>query len=386
MDGLERAGAMQKAIYAFSGDPITFGHIDIVKRAASAFDQVVVGIGANPDKSYLFNLDERFEMARKSFSTMSNVQVVKFSGLLVDFAYENKIAVIVKGVRNSKDCDYEYNLHLVGESQKLGIDTVILFARPELAHVSSSAVKAVQKEQGIIHEYVPLHVKQKLEARISGQYILGVTGEVGSGKSYISSKFEALGTIMGVQVHNIELDGIGHDILSSLSEPKYLEVRQQIAEAFGKETLSPSGMIDRKVLGEIVFNHPEKLKTLNDIMFMPLLVRLRKELYGKRGLIIFNAALIAESNLSFICNNNVLLLKIDQETQDRRLAGRGLSREQIGRRLGSQYNYRQKKEFIENQIRASGHGRLWEMNNTSDNTDASIKEVFSQIITTLAVK
>ena len=173
----------KKAMYAFSGDPITYGHIDIIARASSAFDHVVAGIGANPDKKYMFNLEERTEMAKRSLTRFKNVEVASFQGLLVDYAYEQGIEVIVKGVRNAADFDYENVLHEVGVSQKLGIDTHILFARPELAHVSSSAVKSIQKEQGLIHEYVPLYVKQCLEARMSEQYIVGVTGEIGAGKS-----------------------------------------------------------------------------------------------------------------------------------------------------------------------------------------------------------
>jgi pantetheine-phosphate adenylyltransferase len=94
---LTKERSMKRAIYAFSGDPITFGHIDIVERAASVFDEVVVGIGVNPEKEYTFDLEERTEMARRSLSHLSNVKVVSFKGLLVDYAYENDIHVIIKG-------------------------------------------------------------------------------------------------------------------------------------------------------------------------------------------------------------------------------------------------------------------------------------------------
>jgi len=89
-----------------------------------------------------------------------------FEGLLIDFAYEVGADVIVKGVRNPSDFEYEANLYHLGESQKLGIDTFILIARPQLAHISSSAAKEIQKDQGLIHEYVPLNVKQALEIKL----------------------------------------------------------------------------------------------------------------------------------------------------------------------------------------------------------------------------
>jgi pantetheine-phosphate adenylyltransferase len=126
-----------KAIYAFSGDPITFGHIDIIERAAKVFTKVLVCIGSNPDKKYMFTLEQRLQMAQDALSSIKNVDVKSFSGLLVDFAFEQNISVIIKGVRNTTDFEYENTLHAVGESQKLGIETFILFAKPQLAHVSS---------------------------------------------------------------------------------------------------------------------------------------------------------------------------------------------------------------------------------------------------------
>lgn len=371
---------MRKALYAFSGDPITYGHIDVVSRTASAFDEVIVGIGVNPDKTYMFTLEERTEMAKRALNHLDNVKVMPVSGLLVDFAYEHKISVIVKGVRNSEDFNYENILHQCGVTQKLGIDTFILIARPELAHVSSSAVKSLQKEQGSIVGYVPLHVKQKLEEKMMSQYIIGITGEPGSGKSYISEKFVELGKKAGIEVHNIELDLIGHEITNNLEEPVYKDVRAQIAKIFGKEVQRIDGSIDRKALGEIVFNAPEKLEILDKIMFTPLMVRLRREIYGKKGLIVFNAALIAETGLSYICNNNVILINVNEKVKTERLTKRNLSDEQIKRRLSSQYSFDKKKEALENKIRENNNGKLWIYDNSDETNDDKIAMLFNSII------
>jgi len=377
----------KKAMYAFSGDPITYGHIDIIARASSAFDHVVAGIGANPDKKYMFNLEERTEMAKRSLTRFKNVEVASFQGLLVDYAYEQGIEVIVKGVRNAADFDYENVLHEVGVSQKLGIDTHILFARPKLAHVSSSAVKSIQKEQGLIHEYVPLYVKQCLEARMSEQYIVGVTGEIEVGKSYVSQRFAELGKKKGISVHDIELDHIGHQILGELKQPRYEEVRKQIAEAFGQQVRRPDGTIDRKTLGEIVFNDPNAIDKLNPIMSTPLLVRLRRELYGKKGLILFNAALIAESNLAYLCNNNVVLVYADKQTQESRLSSRGLSFEQIKRRLSSQFDFQEKKNRLEQAINKDNQGKIWVIDNSkSVNSNTNIDRIFEEVVSGLGVK
>ncbi|MBI5148417.1 pantetheine-phosphate adenylyltransferase [Candidatus Pacearchaeota archaeon] len=377
---------MVKALYAFSGDPITYGHMDIINRAAKSFDEIIVGIGANPEKEYIFTLEERRDIAQKSLADIPNVKVVSFSGLLVDFAYENGIPVIVKGVRDSKDFEYEASLHNAGETQKLGIETFILFARPELAHISSSTVKAIQKEQGLIHEFVPLYVKQCLEAKMSEQYIVGVTGEICAGKSYICKKFEELGKEKGVQVANIELDEIGHQILGDLKEPRYEEVRETIAKIFGEKVRQENGMINRKALGEIVFDDFQQLKKLNEIMYTPLLVRLRRELYGKKGLILFNAALIAESDMGYLCNNNVILINVDKKSQERRMRGRALTEQQIKTRLASQYNFDEKFKMLDKAIKRDNQGKIWLLNNSDNSDSSSIENTFDDVVRELKVK
>jgi len=373
---------MVRVIYAFSGDPITNGHKDVVKRAANVFDEVIVGIGINPDKAsrYTFSLVERELMAKKALSDLSNVNIVSFKGMLVNYAYEQKIPVVIKGVRNAEDADYEKNLDYVGSSQKLGIDTHILFARPELVHVSSSNVKGIQEAQGDVHEFVHPYVKQCLEARISGQYLVGLTGELCSGKSYIGKQFEAIGREYGIEVHNIELDHLGHEILGSLTEPIYQDVRAQIVDTFGEKTRNDDGTINRRVLGEIVFNDSKKLDKLNAIMYTPLMVRLKKELFGKKGLFLINAALIAESDWSYINNNNTLFVDIDEKSQKRRMIDRGLTNEQIKTRLNSQYNSTQKKSKLLSSIRKDNYGTIWTLDNSDNANSEQIKIVFDQII------
>jgi len=368
----------RKAIYAFSADPIHYGHINIIERASQVFDEIIVGIGVNPAKTYLFELEDRLNMVRKALAHIPNIKVVTFTGLLVDYAYENGIQVIVKGIRTDSDVDYELMLHKVGESQKLGIDTFFLPCKQDMTHISSSSVKALQREQGLIHEYVPLNVKQRIEERIAKQYIVGITGEIGSGKSHLAKEFEKLGKIKGISVHNIELDDIGHEILGLLQESLYCNVRELIFKEFGEHLRLADGMVNRKNLGAIVFNDPERLNRLNKIMYTPLLVRLRRALYGKQGLILFNAALLAETQMLHLCNNNVVLVSVDKSEQEERLKKRGLTSEQIQRRLAGQYNTEEKKRQIEDQIARSNQGKLWINNNPN--------ELFENIVQSLRIR
>ncbi len=371
---------MKKALVALSGDPLHNGHIDIVDRTTRVFDRVVIGIGLNPDKAYLFSPEERMEMVRRSLERNPRVEVASFQGLLVDYAYEQGIRVIVKGVRNSNDFDYENILHLVGESQELGIDTYVLFARPELMHVSSTMIRALQKEEGFIHRYVPLYVKQCLEARISGQYIVGVTGEIGTGKSRLGHTFRSMGKSRNIEVHPIEMDDIGTQILEELEEPSYLRVREKVVETFGIQVRNLDGTINRKALGEIVYRDYARLNELNRILEKPLMVRLRRELRGKRGLILLNSGLLVESALTHLCNNNVVLVSCDKKSQEKRLRGRGLDMQQIQRRLASQYSENEKQEKILARIRETNQGNLWRVDDSDGTPEQGVTRLFEDLV------
>ncbi|MEW6441818.1 MAG: pantetheine-phosphate adenylyltransferase [bacterium] len=371
---------MKKAIYALSGDPFHKGHLDIIQRASRVFDEVVVAIGVNPEKQYLFSLTERSQMISRSVSSIPNVRVASFQGLLVDYAYEQGVDVIIKGVRSSKDMEFENLLHLVGESQELGIDTFVLFAKPELMHVASSTIKALQLEEGFIHHYVPLNVKQCLEARMSGQYILGITGEIGAGKSHVADTFVELARERGLPIHSIVLDDLHMQILEELQEPSYQQVRQEIVREFGTSVRNPDGTISRKNLGDLVYSDNLQLDKLNQIMEKALMVRVRRALRGKKGLILVTAALMAESKLTHLCNNNVVLATCDKASQERRLRQRGLTPAQIQRRLDSQYSEKEKRDRIQALIQEANQGRLWPVDSSDGAPQSNIGRTFDEVV------
>jgi len=372
---------MSHAIYAFSGDPITHGHIDIIKRASKIFDHLTIAIGNNRKKEYLFSLEERTNLAKKSLEKFTNVTVTSFRGLLVDYAYENNIGIIIKGMRSYKDFNYEKNLHLAGESQKLNIETVIFFTKPELAHVSSSMVKMIQRDHGLTHEYVPFVVKQALERKISNQTIIGVTGEIGCGKTYLCEQLTAHANKKNIEIHNVDLDIIAHRILDELTEPKYLQIRNTIIEEFGSGITSKDGKIDRKKLGEIVFNDKSKLTKLNDIMSTPIMVRFGRALANKKGIILLNAALLVETNISHLSNNNMIVVNCNKESQMSRLKDRDLSQDQIKRRLENQYSAEEKINSLKETIKNDNWGKIWQINSSSnkENYQADVDKILTEI-------
>ena len=376
---------MKKVIYGFSGDPITFGHIDIIQRAVKVFGQLVVGIGMNPAKKYFFDLEERRQIAADALRFLPEVEVIAFRGLLVDYAYEHNISTIIRGIRNSEDLNYEMMLHQVGDSQANEIDTIYFPAKQSLTHVSSGAAKALQLEQGLIHEFVPLSTKQRLEEKLSRQHILSITGEIGVGKSYVSQLFEQIGKEKGLEVHTVVIDNIGHQILGELTAPLYQKIRNEIATTFGAEIQRPDGFIDRQALGKILFQAPEKLRVFNQMLYKPLVLRLRREIYGKRGLILLDTALIAESNMSYLSNNNVVLVQANEDIQRKRLEARGYTKAQMKNRLNSQFTHGLKKELLTQQIEKDYHGQLWEVDNSIEGDTTQLRNKILDILQEIGI-
>ena len=366
---------MSKVIYAFSGDPITFGHVDIIKRAAKVFDEVIACIGINPTKKYLFSVDERVGMARDAVKHLNNVSVTSFNGLTVDFAYENDIHVIIRGLRNSEDFNFELMLHQLCATQIQGIETFLIPCRQNLAHISSSSVKALQLEQGLIHEFVPLNVKQKLEERVSGQLIIGVTGEVGSGKSFLTKQLLEIAMERKVNAHAVDLDKLAHEILEQSTEPVYQSFRKKLIEKFGSGIETDGDFINRQKLGEKIFANADLLQQFNEMIYQPLFMRLRKEIYHKRGLILLESALLTETNSMFYCNNHVIITNCERNKQIQRLKTRGYTDEKITNLLNAQFNFSQKASAVESQIKKDGFGKLY----IAQNEETDAEEIFQNI-------
>ncbi len=147
---------MSRAIYPGSFDPITLGHLDIIKRSASIFDEVVVGILNNPQKSPLFSVEERVMILEEVTANLPNVRIDSFSGMLVDYAQQNQIPVTIRGVRGVSDLEYETQIAQYNSKLSKGaLETVFLVTSPEYSYISSSGVKEVASFHGDVSPYVP---------------------------------------------------------------------------------------------------------------------------------------------------------------------------------------------------------------------------------------
>ncbi len=153
------------AMYPGTFDPITLGHEDLVRRGARLFDRVVVAVAANPGKEPMFTVDERVALARNALKDIANVEVTGYAGLTVDFALQNDLQVIVRGLRAVSDFEYEFQLANMNRHLTEEVETVYLTPTEKYTFISSSLVREVASLGGDISEFVSAEVKKALLER-----------------------------------------------------------------------------------------------------------------------------------------------------------------------------------------------------------------------------
>lgn len=156
---------MTRALYPGSFDPITNGHIDIIKRAKKVFDQLVVAVVKNPSKSTFFTLQERSDLTERVLRTdgIPDVEIITYDGLLVDCAEKQGVETIVRGLRVNSDFDYEFQMALTNRDLNEDIESVFFMTSGEYSFLSSSIVKEVKRYGGDISSFVPSLVDKALE-------------------------------------------------------------------------------------------------------------------------------------------------------------------------------------------------------------------------------
>ena len=158
---------MRKVLIPGTFDPITYGHLNVIKRSSQLFDQVVVGVAAseNKGKGPLFTLEERVELAREATRELPNVEIQQFSTLLVSFAKEIGATAIVKGLRATTDFEYEFQMAMLNYHLDSSLETLFVMSSPDYMYVSSSIAKEVASFGGEVDNMVPAHVEEALRRK-----------------------------------------------------------------------------------------------------------------------------------------------------------------------------------------------------------------------------
>ena len=154
------------AICPGSFDPVTYGHLDIITRAAKMFDRLIVVVASNGAKHCSFTPEERVEMIKKCISSLDNVEVVHYDGLLADYAAQRGAGAIIKGLRAMSDFEYEFQMALTNKKLNPNVETLFLTTTSQNMYLSSSMVKQVASMGGDISSFVPEVIKQDIINRI----------------------------------------------------------------------------------------------------------------------------------------------------------------------------------------------------------------------------
>ncbi len=153
-------------LYPGTFDPITNGHLDLIKRSAAMFEHVIVAVAASPSKKTLFTLDERVQLVQEVTQDLPNVSVEGFSGLMVDFARQKQANLLVRGLRTTMDFEYEFGLTSMYRKLMPELESVFLTPSEEYAFLSSTIVREVALHGGSVEAFVPSAVNQALQHKV----------------------------------------------------------------------------------------------------------------------------------------------------------------------------------------------------------------------------
>lgn len=146
---------MTKAVFPGSFDPFTLGHESVVKKALKLFDKVIIAIGVNSNKQYLFSLDDRIDFIKTLFKDEKEVEVISFEGLTVDYCKKNDVSVIIRGLRNTLDFQFEYEIANMNRKLSPEIETIFIASLPEHSSINSTIVREIYKNGGDVSAFIP---------------------------------------------------------------------------------------------------------------------------------------------------------------------------------------------------------------------------------------
>ncbi len=160
---------MRRAIYPGSFDPVTNGHLDVIKRAAKLFDQVIVAVAHNDQKQGLFSTGDRVALLNATAGQMPNVRVMEFDGLLVEFAVAQRACAVIRGLRAISDFEFEFQMALMNRKLDASIETLFLMPKEEYTYLSSRIVKEIARLGGDIESFVPPPVRVALGEKFAAE-------------------------------------------------------------------------------------------------------------------------------------------------------------------------------------------------------------------------
>jgi pantetheine-phosphate adenylyltransferase len=157
---------MKKAIYPGTFDPVTFGHIDLIKRALTIFDHLIIAVAVSSQKKTLFSKEERIQMLKKATRNLKGVTIDNFDELIIDYARKKKVKVILRGLRAFSDFEYEFQMVLTNRKLSPELETVFMMPKEDYSYFSSKLIKEIAALGGNLNGFVPDFVAKELKSHI----------------------------------------------------------------------------------------------------------------------------------------------------------------------------------------------------------------------------
>ncbi len=382
---------IDKAVFPLSADPITKGHLDLIKRSLKITQNLYVLILNNLTKSSTFSLEERKALTDASLSHMrnkNNLHLFTSENTLTDFCNKKKIFYIIRGIRTPLDVQNEREINNIYLKENPKLEFIYLLAKPEFREVSSSLAKALFERDLDTKHYFPLPAKQALEIKKKEQYKLIVTGVIASGKNFVCEKLTHYFKSQGVSSYEIDFDKIVNEIYENINLKKLSPVKKKLCEYFDidKKLILTKEMIIQKVFLKITKENLifENLVFLQDVLSPVISNIYKKKIRNKKGIILLNAPLAAEYKMLGEANNNLLYIKVSLENQKKYLYERDkLPKEILDKKILAAKPSQEKLKLIKNQIKKDGYGKIFFFNNNLKLTEkgtARIAQLGKKII------
>ena len=372
----------RRGLFALSADPVHNGHLDIIKKASEQCDTLIIYVTFNDQKkgAYLLSVRARRRLIKAAIGGwLPNTTVITGDALLTDVFMEQGCDVLIRGIRNKTDLEYEkgqvayHDKFLPGISDK----TLYLEGDPQFAGISSSLIKSFAFHHIDVSPMVPLMAKAALEATLHKQCVIGITGQMATGKSWVAEKIVEATSLSGYPAFHLNFDDLVRELYDE-DTPGAQIVRDEIDKLFPGVLIEDGKKVDRaKLKAQIVKAEQDKLDAVHDLT-KPHVFRLyRKHIKGKEGLILVEWAQLIENGLAPFVNNRVII--VDSPDLAAMLAKRGVPADLVARFDRVQWDADKKALALETEIRAAGYGRVIRVTNRIGKPLDEMTELLSQL-------
>ena len=365
-----------RALLPLSADPVTFGHLILIRQARERFDEVVVAILDNESKRgrYLFTPEERLAFLTDAVNRLGlpGVRVIAAPGtLLVDVYLREACDAVVRGVRSEAERQSEVAANRLHNAILPGFDGnyVYVDASEAWRDVSSSLVKGLVSCGVDVSPFAPLPVKEALEHRILGRSTIAVTGPIASGKSRVSARLAALIPTFGIPCVHLSYDALLRDLYEEKT-PGAERVRERLAALLGGNVRNADGSMNRAAMAATLFHPdcPAETRRAAEAITAPHVFRLERErLAGFTGVVILECATLVGMGMMRRANNRVVV--VDAPERASMLAERGIDPDRARNVARHQATADETVAAVEAQIARDGHGSIVRYVNRRRTTD-----------------